>query len=102
SGGMVGASYWVATLPGVNGHDHPPEQDQAFVERVAQDSLSPVAQRLLFVDVPMIFIPRSGTGDRGVALEQAWQRNMGGALDKSFGELAAGEAEGWRPSLVLS
>jgi hypothetical protein len=102
SGGMVGASYWTATLPDKNGHGLKPDQDETFSRVVAQDSLTPVAQRLLFADLPMTFVPATAKGDRGRTLERAWSRNMKGALDKSFQDLAEGEAEGWRPSLIIS
>jgi hypothetical protein len=101
SGGMVGAAYWVATLPDAGGH--PARGEGSFDPyRVARDHLTPVAQRLLFVDVPMIFLPGPGAPDRGVALEGAWKENLGGELNVSFKSLAAGEARGWRPSLILS
>src|SRR5262249_1648436 len=101
SGGMVGASYWVATLPGPEGHDLDREDD-AFVEAVAQDSLTPVAQRLLFSDLARIFGPRPRRPDRGHALEGGGERHRGGGLDRPFRDLAKGEAAGWRPSLILS
>jgi hypothetical protein len=97
---MVGAAWWVATLTRA-GHD-PKRDDRAFTERVARDALTPVAQRLLFADIPLAFLPRAGVGSRGVALERAWSGNMGGALDVPFSRLAGGEAEGWRPSLVFT
>jgi hypothetical protein len=101
SGGMVGAAYFTATLPDARGHD-PERDDDAFVSRVAQDHLTPVAQRLLFVDLPATFLPRPATTDRGLALEESWDRHMDGALRASFRALAPGEAKGWRPSLIFA
>lgn len=101
SGGMVGAAYYTATIPDANGHD-PRRDPEAFVTKVAQDSLTPVAQRLLFVDLPATFLPRPTSTDRGRALEEAWDHHQDGALNKSFAELAVGEVEGWRPPLVFA
>jgi hypothetical protein len=100
SGGMVGASHYAATLPGPAGHDANRDR-QAFVRAIAEDSLTPVMQRLLFIDVPAAILPRAADTDRGRALEEAWCKHSP-ALRSTFAELAAGEAEGWRPSLIFS
>lgn len=98
SGGMVGTAYYVATLrpPAEKGHalTTQPEADPLvqLVEDVSQDALSPLARHLLF---PL-------PGDRGTALEQAWEANTGGVLANSLYSLRQGESEGWRPSLVFS
>jgi hypothetical protein len=103
SGGMVGASYFAATLPGPQGHGFADAAAaKAFVRKIGQDALTPVSQRLLFFDLPGAFLPGGSPYDRGLALEQAWDGYLDGALEKSFEQLAAGEAECWRPSLVLS
>jgi hypothetical protein len=103
SGGMVGASYFAATLPGPQGHGFASDADaRAFVRKVGQDSLTPISQRMLFFDLPGLFVPGGSDYDRGFALEQAWDDYLGGALEKSFGDVAGGEAETWRPSLILS
>jgi hypothetical protein len=41
-------------------------------------------------------------GDRGEALEKAWQTHTAGALARSFTDLRDSERDGWRPSLVFS
>jgi hypothetical protein len=50
----------------------------------------------------MQFVPFRYDGDRGVALEEAWKENLGGALEVPFKSLAVGEKEGWRPSLIVT
>jgi uncharacterized membrane protein YeaQ/YmgE (transglycosylase-associated protein family) len=103
SGGMVGASYFVATLPGAAGHGYTDAAAaKAFTRKLGKDALTPVTQRFLFFDLPGAFIPGGTTYDRGLALEEAWNSYLDGALEKSFDQLAQGEAEGWCPSLVLS
>ncbi|HWB77402.1 MAG TPA: patatin-like phospholipase family protein, partial [Nannocystaceae bacterium] len=96
SGGMVGAAAWVTTMvePAIartcsdalclhGGHD-------VFSE-VAADSLDAVAAHFaLWLE-----------GDRGTALERAWIRNDA-ALARPLMDLAAGERDGWLPSLVFS
>ncbi len=101
SGGMVAAAYYTAGLrQRKEGVEH--EAGEAFLEKVAQDNLTPLAQRLLFVDVPAAFLPRPSASDRGVALEESWSHQMEKVMDTTFAGLAAGEREGWRPSLVFS
>jgi hypothetical protein len=103
SGGMVGAAYFAATLPGPQGHAFASDADaRTFVRKIGQDSLTPISQRMLFFDLPGAFVPGGSDYDRGFALEQAWDDYLGGALEKSFSDMAAGEAETWRPSLILS
>jgi hypothetical protein len=103
SGGMVGAAYYTATLKGAAGHGFKTDADaETFVRKVGQDALTPVSHRLLFLDLPGVFVPGGTFNDRGLALEQAWQEYLDSTLEQSFADLAKGEAEGWRPSLVLS
>src|SRR5262249_35292975 len=71
-------------------------------DRVARDGLTRLGHHALFLDVPTLLLPGEFTSDRGVALEQAWSENLGGALDRPFRSLARDEAQGWRPSLVFS
>jgi hypothetical protein len=99
SGGMVGAAYWTAAL-GKEGHGA--DEWDPDSQKIARDHLTSVSQRLLFLDLPMTFLPAPSTTDRGRALEEAWFRNMDGRLEVTFQDLAPGEAEGWRPSLIFS
>jgi hypothetical protein len=97
SGGMVGAATWVATLVA-------PEQARAcgsdarclhggheVFDEVATDSLDALAVHFA------LWLP----DDRGVALEHAWVR-ASDALARPLVDLAAGEREGWLPSLIFS
>jgi hypothetical protein len=52
--------------------------------------------------LPATFLPRPTKRDRGLALEESWERHLDGALQKTFRDLAPGEAAGWRPSLIFS
>jgi hypothetical protein len=122
SGGMVGASQYVATLdpqgrhvawnddengvwtiaPGTDGNavlvDLPRKYDP-----VAQvDYLTPVVNRLVFCDLPLAAWPiRSYTGDRGECLEDCFNGNTH-EMEQPFDRLRPGEAAGWRPSMVFS
>jgi len=100
SGGMLGAAYYVATLnepgsaslhtvPGEKGSSNDAEE---IVNRISRDSLSPVVRHLA---LPI-------RGDRGAALEKAWEKNTAGALALPFTELRKREESGWCPSLVFS
>lgn len=64
---------------------------------IPRDSLSPVAQQLVQRDIPGLFWPSTRDNDRGRVLEDQWL-----TLDVSFRDLAMGELQGWRPSMVLS
>jgi hypothetical protein len=107
SGGMLGAGYYVATLaePSAGGHHNPdgsPLELERMVDNLAQDDLTPVARRLVFGDLPGFFWPGPLAGDRGRALEEAWEANTDQALAVPFAALAGGERAGWRPSLIFS
>jgi hypothetical protein len=99
SGGMLGATAWVATLRDPEtAPRRTPEESEALVRALSRGGLSAVAAGLVFRDLlPPPF--RVGP-DRGRLLEEAWERHL--PLSWSFTPLAAGEAAGWRPSLVLS
>lgn len=80
SGGMLGASVWVAD-----------DTTTDRFEAVTRDALGP-----LFAHAALMVV-----GSRGDALERAWQRNVP-VLAREFSSLRAGEAEGTTPSLVFS
>ena len=84
---MVGAGHLVAAL-GPDGLTIPVARVMADA---AKDSLTAVTRALI--------LPGR---DRGRALEDAWERNTDGRLAVPFRALAAGEAAGWRPSLVYA
>jgi hypothetical protein len=100
---MLGATYFVATLDRPSGpgaparHMIPSKHEPSgnlsdLIENIAADSLSPMARHLA---LPL-------RGDRGEALEKAWEKNTFGALAVPFAELRDSEQAGWRPSLVFS
>jgi hypothetical protein len=97
SGGLLGASYWAATLgPGQSGHSDP----EALRNAIALGSLDAVTSSLVFRD---LWPPPFRIGDdRGRSLEKAWDRHTKEALAKDFLQLEEGERLGWRPSLVLT
>ncbi len=98
SGGMVGAAHWVATL-GEDGHAGAAAYSP---DDLARDNLTPVADALLFADLPTWPSGHVRDTDRGRALETGWNRSCP-EFDRSFrGLLAPGEAAGWRPSLIFS
>lgn len=129
SGGMVGAGYYVSSLlppnpdetshrrnapvAGKRWHHTSLAMDKRypldlaashedFVDHLAEDMLSPVVKGMIFRDMPMAFLPWSSHLDRGGLLEDTWRHNMGSAWGVTFGQLAVGERERWRPSLVYS
>jgi hypothetical protein len=123
SGGMLGAAYYVATLP-------PREQRlktltdreaklarqkqmEKHRESLAKDFLTPLVQRGVFNDLPSFFSPYPNMRDRGKALEEAWGEELGNAspmfccnqkraLDLTFADLQDAEKKGDCPSLVFS
>lgn len=98
SGGMVGAAHWTATL-NEGGHTDPAAYQ---AEDLARDNLTPVADALLFADLPTWPSGHVRDTDRGRALETGWRRSCPD-FDRGFRDLLGrGEAEGWRPSLIFS
>ncbi|WP_020473174.1 patatin-like phospholipase family protein [Zavarzinella formosa] len=105
SGGMFGASYYVQSLkpPGEMswGQNRRTEMEGRF-DKLTQDWLSPIVERMVLNDVPAFFSPFSTHTDRGIALEQAWSKSLEGDLDIKFEGLAEKERAGWCPSLVFT
>jgi predicted acylesterase/phospholipase RssA len=108
SGGMLGAAYYVATLPHPRAVD-----DSTYRERrrqdldrqlnaLTKDCLTPLIKQYVYGDLPNLFSPWSARNDRGKELERTWSENLGGALDRSFAELRSTEKEGNLPSLVFT
>ncbi len=108
SGGMVGASAYVASL-------RPPAEvtgprDEALhtvtreelVRAVGSDCLSLLSHTMFFRDIPFSLVPFRNGHDRGVALEEAFKQYAPWAFGQTMGDLRAGELAGWRPSLVYS
>ncbi|MBX7083316.1 MAG: hypothetical protein K1X88_29180 [Nannocystaceae bacterium] len=86
SGGMVGATAWVAERQSPSAGD-----DATLLRQVTEDSLGPVAAHLALLVL----------GSRGIALERAWEQHAP-AFARPWSSLAAGEAAGTLPSLVFA
>jgi hypothetical protein len=86
SGGMVGATAWVAERQSPSAGD-----DATLLRQVTEDSLGPVAAHIALVVL----------GSRGIALERAWERHAP-AFARRWSSLAPGEAAGTLPSLVYA
>ncbi|THH38550.1 hypothetical protein E4Z66_02985 [Aliishimia ponticola] len=120
SGGMVGAGYFTAMASPDGWPDKTlieqlnadieaaqilprpaDDQDGRYYYRVAnpiaRDSLSALARQFLVRDAPSLFHPFRLEVDRGKVLERHWQ-----TIRTDFAALRQGEAEGWRPSIILS
>jgi hypothetical protein len=91
SGGMLGAGAWVAGLVPSAGRPRPPDTASPLPSNIAHDSLTPLLRELLVV-----------TGDRGRALETAWEQATGGDIAHPFSWLRPGEDAGWLPSMVYA
>jgi hypothetical protein len=91
SGGMVGAAHLVAGLADLGAEAPSAPWLDGILEDAAKDSLTPIARTLLY---PL--------GDRGLALEAAWEKHSKGRLAKTFRGLLDGERGGWLPSLVYA
>lgn len=108
SGGMFGASYYVQSLKAPHEMTWDAQRRNDMIgangrfDRLTEDWLTPIMERMVTNDVPAFFSPFSAHTDRGVALEQAWSKKLDGALDMNFEKLAEKEKAGWCPSLVFS
>lgn len=126
SGGMIGAGLYVASLrePSAAEPERPVHKASPACSEAARlrrqrlgwdaatwdewslgaidDFLTPVAGQLMRRDLWSPLVPRPLRRDRGHSIEEAWSRSMCQMLDVPFRDLAAGEAAGWRPSLVYS
>lgn len=107
SGGSVGAAVYRALITKPEALD---EACRASIEDcalriLAQDFLGPVSAAMLYPDLLQRFLPRPWLPDRGVALEQAWERAfadasaVSGIMDGSMTNLSA--TRPW-PALFLN
>ncbi len=109
---MLGAAPYVASLrPPEDGQSarHLPGELDALVSGLERDCLSPVASRMALPDLLSNFMPLRRSNDRGRVLEDTWEQNIGRDCPAAgkpmagpFRDLAVGEREGWRPSMIVS
>jgi predicted acylesterase/phospholipase RssA len=106
SGGIVGASYYVGTLPHpVNRPSWQQRESDLTTQQkqLASDFLTPIFRRAVLSDFPCWLSPWVMKHDRGQALEQAWGDSFQSGFGAiTFDALRDGEKQGWRPSLVVS
>lgn len=102
SGGMAGAAYYVANLPTPPPSPLVRSDLRRQYDAITADCLSPIVHAMTYQDIRSVFSPFGHSRDRGQALERAWSVNLRGVLDQPFERLHAGEAAGWRPSLVFA
>ena len=110
SGGMVGATLYVADFERGPLRDAEPDQDTGLgplSSLLARDSLRRTVQTMLLRDLPSLWVPGRVSWDRGREIERVWAENAPGSagrspFQKSFEELKELERQGRRPSLVYS
>jgi len=100
SGGSVGAlAYMAATADGA-------PSDLTATELLDRDFLAPAVAALAFVDGPSSFLPDLRQGDRGYALERAWEVASRDVLARPFLSFFPREENlrdgPWRPALLLN
>lgn len=81
-------------------YHHPPVNQ--LLENMKGDFLSPVFAHAVFHDIPLMILPTTMPRDRGKVLEDAWRNDRLPMLARTVRELAGGEWDGWRPSLIFS
>jgi hypothetical protein len=109
SGGMVGAAYWAAWRHAQAAAGAAPaaaDDWRKVLLCTARESLTAVARRLFFGDIPRAFMRGTNPRDRGQAMEEAWVAaaadGLGARLDLPIRDLRDGEARGLWPSMVFS
>ncbi|HUR53897.1 MAG TPA: patatin-like phospholipase family protein [Gemmataceae bacterium] len=110
SGGMLGAAYYVTTLPPPEKRAHKDEANRArrkteldeLYQNLTRDNLTPLIRQQVFEDIPNLFSPWPTRNDRGKVLERVWSENLGGKLDQPFSRLRDAERHGLIPSLVFT
>lgn len=114
SGGMVGASYYVAQQsrtkatwsPASDGPETFDEYIQFVRATIAEDALSPLVSQGVYDLAKIPFVEIYDT-DRGRKLEKVWESRLGGLADDEKNgvkliDWSADERDGRKPSLVFS
>jgi hypothetical protein len=105
SGGSVGATAYAAARATDSAGTAKP------TDYLDEDFLAPAVAATAFIDGPSSLLPDFGQGDRGYALERAWERaSTDERLARPFLSFFPSEQEleeahpdvGWRPALVLN
>ncbi len=116
SGGMLGAAYYVHTLPTLaqrqeiindrTGGKLKSRRDKLLKEHLevlSGDFLTPVVNQLVYNDLPSLFSPFPVKTDRGERLQHEWAEKLfDGGRGPTFGALYEKESKGEVPSLVFS
>jgi hypothetical protein len=116
SGGMLGAAYYVRTLPPPSerrfDRDSIARREQQMREhydQLTRDWLTPIMKQSVFGDIPLLFSPWVASYDRGKALEDAWHLHLsadgtvqGSPLGITFSRLREMECNNECPSLIFS
>jgi len=120
SGGMLGASYYVDLLNEPATPFVAPNEDnngeaadwtklaekrkellaRGYCNHLTKDTLTPIMQQMVLGDIPSMFSPWPSKYDRGRALEEAWEANMG--IGKTFAQIRDDEIKRKRPFLVFT
>jgi hypothetical protein len=104
SGGMVGASYWLANQWKLH-HEQDALGWEELMRLASGDSLTALTRALVIHDVPHSFVPCNNPNNRGAAMQSSWEaaaREKKLDLRRPLSEFRAGEAAGKWPSLVFS
>ncbi|MBI1325461.1 hypothetical protein GC170_20035 [bacterium] len=116
SGGMVAASDFVESI-----RHAPPGSSKSEIRsqttsrastydgrHLSRNQLDSVIGQMIYGDIPGTLLPLVHKIDRGRTLERAWTRigrdesGNPSPFERSLREFAAGEAAGWRPSIVYT
>lgn len=105
SGGMIGASYFRELYRQRLQNPSIRLQDSRYVDNIASDLLNPTFTSFVTRDVfaperKFTVGPYSYLRDRGLAFEEALNKNTGGVLNKKLGDYAADEAAAAIPLML--
>ncbi len=104
SGGMIGAAHYVATLkrPTPSLPVAHTVTSELMYDQICRDILSATLHHFAFRDLPLQALGFRPGRDRGQVLEDSLIETLGPEFGQPLMDLADGEREGWRPSLVFS